>query len=70
MFAPYFIGHEYKAFWGKALFEGPHNHIMHAMHEVPELVAWSATIAMVAGFALSYLYYIAAPWLPAALLSR
>jgi NADH-quinone oxidoreductase subunit L len=66
VFAPYFIGHEYKVFWGKALFEGPHNHIMHAMHEVPELVAWSATIAMVAGFALSYLYYIAAPWLPAA----
>ena len=25
---------------------------------------WSASIAMLAGFALSYLYYIAAPWLP------
>ncbi|MDX2202580.1 MAG: NADH-quinone oxidoreductase subunit L [Hyphomicrobiaceae bacterium] len=65
-FQGYFIGHEYKAFWGKAIVEGPNNHIMHAMHEVPELVAWSATIAMVAGLALAYLYYIAAPWLPEA----
>ena len=32
-----FIGEGYKEFWGKALFEGEHNHILHAMHEVPRL---------------------------------
>ncbi len=43
VFQKFFIGDAYKMFWGKAIVEGPHNHIMHAMHEVPELVAWSAT---------------------------
>jgi NADH-quinone oxidoreductase subunit L len=66
VFTGYFIGHHYKEFWGKALFEGPQNHILHAMHEVPTWVAWSATVAMVAGFGLAVLYYILAPGLPAA----
>ncbi len=63
-FQHFFIGDGYKAFWGKSLFEGPNNHILHDMHNVPPLVAWAATIAMLGGFALSYLYYIAAPSLP------
>ncbi len=66
VFTGYFIGHDYKAFWAKALFEGEHNHILHAMHEVPTWVAWSATIAMTAGFGIAVLYYIVAPGLPAA----
>ena len=65
-FQHFFIGEGYKAFWGKALFEGQGNHILHALHEVPGWVAWSATIAMVSGFALAYVYYIAVPSLPAA----
>ena len=66
VFTEYFIGHDYKTFWGKALFEGPQNHILHAMHEVPNWVAWSATIAMTAGFLIAVLYYLVAPSLPAA----
>ena len=65
-FASYFIGHAEGEFWGKALFRGEHNHILHAMHEVPEWVGFAPFLAMVTGFAISYLYYIAAPWLPAA----
>ena len=65
-FSPYFIGHDYKEFWAKALLEGPHSHIMHAMHEVPHWVGFAPFVAMLAGFALAYLYYIAAPGLPAA----
>jgi len=65
-FQKFFIGEGYKEFWGRALFEGEHNHILHAMHEIPNWAAWAATLAMLAGFALSYLYYIAAPSLPAA----
>jgi NADH-quinone oxidoreductase subunit L len=61
-----FIGADYKEFWGRALFEGEHNHILHALHDVPNSVTWAATLAMLAGFALAYLYYIAAPSLPAA----
>jgi NADH-quinone oxidoreductase subunit L len=65
VFKGLFIGESYKDFWGHSLVEGPHNHIMHAMHEVPEWVGWAPFIAMIGGFALSYLYYIMAPWLPA-----
>ena len=61
-----FIGDDYKTFWNGAIFEGPNNHILHDMHKVPEWVYWAPFVAMLSGFLLSYLYYIAAPWLPAA----
>ena len=60
-----FIGEGYGEFWRASLAEGPHNHIRHAMHEIPEWALWSPFIAMVAGFGLAYVYYMAAPWLPA-----
>ncbi|MGE3916558.1 MAG: NADH-quinone oxidoreductase subunit L [Hyphomicrobiaceae bacterium] len=67
-FKEYFIGHDYAAFWGKALkLDGKQaGHIMHAMHEVPHWVGWAPFVAMSAGLALAYLYYIVAPGLPAA----
>jgi len=65
-FQHFFIGEGYKEFWGKALFEGEHNHILHAMHEIPAWTGWAPTLAMLGGFALAYLYYIAVPSLPAA----
>jgi NADH-quinone oxidoreductase subunit L len=64
VFSSLFIGGGYKEFWVKALVEGPHNHIMHAMHEVPEWVYWAPFLAMLGGFGLAWLYYIQAPWLP------
>jgi NADH-quinone oxidoreductase subunit L len=36
------------------------------MHEVPAWVGWAPFVAMAAGFLLAWLYYIRAPWLPAA----
>jgi NADH-quinone oxidoreductase subunit L len=66
VFTKYFIGHDYKEFWGKALFEGQNNHILHAMHEVPGWVGWMPFAAMLSGFAIAYLYYMHSPWLPAA----
>jgi NADH-quinone oxidoreductase subunit L len=73
VFARFFIGtaetggtDPYKLFWGKALFEGAENHILHAMHKIPGWVGWSPFIAMAAGLGLAWLYYIKAPWLPRA----
>ena len=63
-FQQFFIGHDYGEFWRASLSEGPNNHIRHAMHEIPGWVGWAPFIAMAAGFGLSYLYYMAAPWLP------
>ena len=65
-FAPYFIGNHYKEFWGQSIYELPGKDILHHMHEVPEWVLWAPFVAMLAGFALSWLYYIKAPNLPAA----
>jgi NADH-quinone oxidoreductase subunit L len=67
-FKEYFIGHDYAAFWAKSLkLDGKQaGHIMHAMHDVPEWVGWAPFVAMLAGFALSYIYYLIAPGLPAA----
>ena len=65
-FSQVFVGDGYGAFWRTALAEGPHNHIRHAMHEIPGWVGWAPFVAMVAGFGLAYLYYMVAPWLPGA----
>ncbi len=74
IFAPYFIGttrvsgatDPYKLFWGKAIFEGSKNHIMHEMHQIPGWVGWAPFTAMLSGLGLAYVYYIAVPTLPAA----
>jgi len=65
-FKPYFLKEGYDAFWKGALFTRPDNTIIKDLHHVPEWVIWSPTIAMAAGFALSYLFYIMAPGLPKA----
>ena len=66
VFAGTFIGQGEEEFWGKALHRGEHNHILHAMHEVPDWVGFMPSLAMLAGFGLAYLYYIQSPGLPAA----
>jgi len=66
VFAGYFIGHEESEFWGASLFRSGNNHILHEMHEVPEWVSFSSLVAMLTGFAIAWLYYIRAPWMPAA----
>ncbi|MCV0369413.1 MULTISPECIES: NADH-quinone oxidoreductase subunit L [Filomicrobium] len=66
VFAPYFIGESYAEFWGKALFTAPSNHILHDMHHVEEWVYWAPFLAMASGFALSWIFYVQAPWLPEA----
>jgi NADH-quinone oxidoreductase subunit L len=66
LFHTLFIGHDYKSFWGSSIIEGPDNHILHAMHEVPGWVGWAPFVAMAAGFGIAWLYYIKSPWLPEA----
>jgi len=66
VFSGYFIGHDEHEFWGAALFRSETNHILHEMHDVPGWVPYSSLIAMLIGFAIAWVYYIGAPWLPAA----
>ena len=62
----FFIGAGHEEFWGRSLHTSETNHIMHAMHEVPAWVGFAPSVAMLTGFAIAYVYYIQAPWLPAA----
>ena len=65
-FSHFFIGEGYADFWRAALFEAPGKDIRHHMHEVPEWVMWSPTVAMLSGLGLAVLYYVLVPGLPAA----
>jgi NADH-quinone oxidoreductase subunit L len=64
VFEQWFIGHEEALFWGKSIYRSPENEIVHHMHDVPTLVKWSATLAMLAGLALAFLFYIKDTALP------
>jgi NADH-quinone oxidoreductase subunit L len=70
LFAPYFVGDHYNAFWQGALYTGPDNHILHEFHYVPLLVAFSPFAAMVLGFLVAYQFYIRSPETPRRLAER
>jgi NADH-quinone oxidoreductase subunit L len=67
LFGHFFIGEGYGEFWKGALFNGAHNEVRERMEKVPMWVSWAPTLAMLIGFGLSWLFYIANPALPAAI---
>ena len=66
VFQHWFMGEGQAEFWGAAIYRSADNHILTAMEEVPFLVKWSATIAMLAGLGLAWLFYIRDTSLPVA----
>src|SRR5262249_20233431 len=64
-FPSLFIGRSSAAFWGKALIADPSGPIHNGLEEMPQWVSWAPTLAMLLGLGTAYLYYIAAPSLPA-----
>jgi len=64
IWAPYFLdSHHGAAFWaGSIAFD---EHLMHAMHEVPWWVKWSATVVMIAGFMIALWAYVLDRTIPA-----
>ncbi len=66
LFQNFFIGGATHEFWKSSLVLATHSEGGHEAHP-PAWVAWSPTIAMALGFALSWLFYIASPALPARL---
>ena len=64
--AGYLFAHAFledAGFWAGSIFWN--EHLMHAMHEVPTLVKYAATIVMVLGFAGAWYAYIRNPSVPA-----
>ncbi len=66
IFSGYFLSDSDGTFWKGAVFSANGDKVVHDMHHGPEWVLWAPTVMMAAGFGLSYLFYIAAPWLPGA----
>ena len=66
VFYEYFVGHDYAAFWGNALFIAGDN-ILDAAHHVPTWVKYLPLVVGVAGLALSWVFYIRRPDIPKAL---
>ena len=64
VFQYWFMGEGQAEFWGKALYRAPENDLLKKMEEVPWLVKDAATIAMVLGFGLAFLFYIRDKTLP------
>ena len=68
-----FVGHHFQEFWNGAIAHGMIEHggelktVIDAAHYVPKWVVWSPTIAMILGFGLAYLFYIARPAIPVTL---
>ncbi|WP_050528662.1 NADH-quinone oxidoreductase subunit L [Pseudorhodobacter aquimaris] len=50
-----------------AIFFGPENHTIHEAHDVPAWVKVSPFVAMILGFVVAWVFYIAKPSLPATL---
>ncbi len=61
VFEPYFAGHAYDEFWKGAIFTGEHNHLLHAMHEIPYWVSYVPTAMMALGFLVSLYVYVLKP---------
>ena len=60
-FASSFIGHGADEFWKEAVYTGPNNHILHAMHEIPAAVGFVPFVMMAGGFLLAFYVYVLAP---------
>jgi len=69
-FAPQLLGEQWQHFWGAAIHNGPHNHVMHDMHEVPGWVVALPAVVGLSGIALAYIIYMGMPALPAQLAER
>ena len=65
-----FIGHHQETYWGASIHNAAHNHVMHAMHEVPSWVPLAPAVIGVVGIITAYLLYMAFPSVPVALARR
>ena len=61
-FKELFAGHAVEEFFRESLKQG--GEIIDAMHHVPFMVQWAATVMMLIGFAVAYWFYIRRPQMP------
>jgi NADH-quinone oxidoreductase subunit L len=57
-FEHWFVGEGYASFWKQSLFTAPNNHVLELAHHTPFLIGLIPTLAMIAGFAVAWWFYI------------
>ncbi|MDO9222576.1 MAG: NADH-quinone oxidoreductase subunit L [Caulobacter sp.] len=70
VFVDHFVGHEQVEFWRGAIFNGPHNHVLHEMHEAPAWVIWAPLAVSMTGLAIAFYVYIIKEGLGARIAAR
>ncbi len=60
----WFIGADWEHFWNGSIFNGPDNHVLEELEQVPRWVELAPLVFALAGIALAYVMYIANPLLP------
>ena len=65
-----FFGEAVFEWFGESVYMGAQNGVIEAAHEVPKWVKVSPFVAMILGFLTAYLFYVARPAIPAALVKR
>jgi NADH-quinone oxidoreductase subunit L len=66
----WYVGHDWAEFWGQSLAVKSTGEVLHHAHEVPVWVTLAPLVFALSGIALSYLYYIVNPELPALTVRR
>lgn len=59
-----FIGEGWQEFWRGSIFNGPNNHVIAGIEQVPSWVELAPLVVGLCGIALAYVMYIANPLLP------
>jgi NADH-quinone oxidoreductase subunit L len=70
VFSGVFIGEGQAEFWKGGVLQGPDNHILHDMHEVPGWVPLLPTAMMVLGALIAIWFYLLSPQTPRRLAER
>jgi NADH-quinone oxidoreductase subunit L len=58
LFYDQFVGHHENEFWRGAIFSGPHNHVLHDAHSVPQWVKFSPLVVSLLGLAGAFFVYV------------
>jgi NADH-quinone oxidoreductase subunit L len=70
VFVENFVGHEQEKFWRGAIVNGPHNHILHEMHDAPLWVILAPLVVSMTGLAIAWWVYIAREGMGARIAAR
>ncbi len=65
----WFVGHDWADFWGQSVVKSS-GEVLHHAHEVPVWVSLTPLVFALAGIALSYVFYMVRPELPALTVRR